>query len=201
MGQGKRKKHYRGSSPVAKGPSRGLWWFIHYPSAIEDVVSYYLERYGRGKEIPVDFRVDLLSHLGNLSRAHKVKLYGKKTARYWTVPAYAKASKIEPGTMMKWVRQLNKIAIELYPEEAERFGFRTKPLSEKEIEGMHLKCYEGMDIHDIAALYRINVGHAARLCKTAMEFKRLWNAANNEAGPAVTDAKAEPAASFSDDSF
>lgn len=176
MGQVKRKKHYRGSSPVAKNPPAGLWWFIHHPSVIEDVVSDYLERYGRGKEIAVDFRSDLLSHLENLSRAHKVKLYGKKVARHWTVPAYARACRINSGTMMKWIRELNKTAMKLYPGQAQRFGFRTKPLTDEEIAAMRLKCCEGVDIHDVAALYRVNVGYAARICKTEMELRRQWNA-------------------------
>lgn len=193
MGQGKRKKHYGGSSPVNKDPSPSLWWFVHYPSAIEDVVSSYLERYGRGKEIPVDFRAELLSHLDNLSRAHKVKLYGKKTARYWTVPAYARACKIEPHTMMKWVRELHKTAIKLYPAEAERFGFRTVDLSEKEIEDMRLKVHEGVDIHDIAALYRINVGHAARILKQDMKWKRFVDKADaDETPPKHAPASGQP---------
>ncbi len=167
--------------PHADGWPESLWWFVHYPADRKAVIDSYLASYARGKTVPDGFRETLITCLRELSQIQNLKAWGKpRTKRYWTIPDYARAHAIKRHTLMKWLRELEKIAKAKYPARAKAYGRRCEPLTENDKKAMRLKCCEGTDIQDIAKEFRITPAHAARICRTEMQLRRLWNAADQE---------------------
>jgi len=168
--------------PHAESWPESLWWFVYYPADRKTVIDSYLENYARGKKIPEDFRDELITCLRDLSQIQNLKEWKKpRTKRYWTIPAYAFARGLKRYTLMKWLRELEKIAKEIYPERAEAYGRRAKALTEGDKDTMRLKCSEGIDIQDIAKEFRITPAQVARICRAEMETRQLRNAAAREA--------------------
>lgn len=169
--------------PHAESWPESLWWFLHYAADRKAVIDSYMEKYARGKKIPEGFRDELTTCLKDLGQIQTLKQWGKpRTKRYWTIPAYARAHRLRPFTLMKWLRELEKIAKGMYPDRAKAYGRRTKPLTENDKDKMRLKCCEGTDIQDIAKQFKITPAHAARICRAEMQLRQqpFWQA-NHEA--------------------
>ena len=159
--------------PHAESWPESLWWFVHYPADRRAVIDAYLEKYAHGKKIPEGFRDELTTCLKELSQIQSLQAWRKpRTRRYWTIPAYARDRGLKRYTLMKWLRELEKIAKEKYPDRAEAYGRRCKPITERDKEAMRQKCCEGDDIKDIARQFRINPAHAAKICRAEMTLRQ-----------------------------
>src|SRR5690242_9455315 len=112
-----RDAEWRKQPHVKDGPPPSLWWYAR-PDR-QRVISAYLERASRGRTLPQDFPDQLSSWLADLHRFQNKKRWGQpNTHRYWSVPAYALDNGfVEPATLMKYMRELESIAIKLFPKD------------------------------------------------------------------------------------
>ncbi len=159
--------------PHADGWPESLWWFVHNRADAKAVIDSYLTRYARGAGVPDGFRDELLTCLRGLSQIQNLKAWGKpRTKRYWTIPNYARAHGLQPFTLMKRLRELEKIAKGMYPDRAAIRGRIRAPLTEAEKDAIRFKYLEGVDVEEIAREFKITEGYVGRLCKVERELKR-----------------------------
>jgi hypothetical protein len=159
--------------PHADGWPESLWWFVHDRADAKPVIDSYLSRYTRGAKLPDGFRDELITCLQDLSQIQNLKAWGKpRTKRYWTIPNYARAHGLQPFTLMKRLRELEKIAKGMFPDRAAGYGRIREPLTEDEKAAIRLKYYEGVDVADIAKNFRIAEGYVGRLCRAERSLKR-----------------------------
>jgi hypothetical protein len=95
-------------TPHGDGPAESLWWYRLPESKRDAVIAAYVKQCGRGRALPEDFRLDVEGWLRNLNTK-------QSRHKWWTIPAYAKANKLHPYTLMKRCRELEEIAKELFP--------------------------------------------------------------------------------------
>ena len=191
-------KHKYRRMPHAEARPQSLWWYVNRaPADRNKVIETYLARYAKGAAIPEGLHDELMTCLMELAQIRTLAEWGKpRTKRYWTIPAYARTNGIRPYTLMKRLRELEKVAIELFPARADAHGRRSlavEPLSEKEIKAMRAKCLDGVDVEDLAVQHRIARNHVARLCKNEILERRARRAegieAERESAPAKWDDK------------
>jgi hypothetical protein len=158
--------------PHAESWPESLWWYVHYPGERKIVIDSYLAKYARGKKIPEDFHDELTTCLKDLSHIQNLKEWGKpRTNLYWTIPTYARAHRLNPFTLMKRLREMEKIAKEMYPARAEGRGRRIDPLTESEKAAIRRKCLKGENIKDIAQKHNLTPAHVGQICRTEKQLR------------------------------
>src|SRR5690349_2680968 len=89
--------------PHSKEPPQSLWW--HRRPDRQRVISAYLDQCSRGRAVPDRLKDDIELWLSELSSLQKT---GPRTYRYWTIPAYARAHRMQAPALMKRVREMEK---------------------------------------------------------------------------------------------
>ncbi len=171
--------------PHADAAPESLWWYGQKRADSRAVIDSYLSRYKRGAALPKGRRDELLECLRNLSQIQSLARWGRPgTKRYWTIPNYARANGHNRFTLMKWLRELEKVAKEMYPERAAVHG-RNRKLTEAELEDIRTMYVEGVSIKDIAPKFGITRAHVGRLCDEDTKRKRAeYKASRSEDSPA-----------------
>ena len=159
--------------PHADGVPDSLWWYSHNRPDTKAVIDAYLTRYARGAKLPDGLRDGLLTCLRDLSQRQDLKAWGKpRTKHFWTIPNYARYHGLQPFTLMKRLRELEKIAKKMYPDRAAHR--RRAPVTELEKADIRLKYLKGVDVEDIAKEFRISKGYVGQLCKFERVVKRAF---------------------------
>src|SRR5271169_4896312 len=124
---------------VEGGPPRSLWWYRRQPAPAwaddiptlesQKVIDEYLRQRARGRRLPSGFEANLARCLQDLSRPEKIS---PRRERYWSIPAYALAHDMEKATLMKRLRELERIAISLFPIHVPTHRKPRPPLTDKE---------------------------------------------------------------------
>jgi hypothetical protein len=93
------------------------------------------------------------------------KAWGKpKTFRYWDVPAYARAHDLEPHTLMKRLREMEKIAKRIFSDSIPPSRKNRAPLTEREIREIKKAYLDGTDAKKIAGQFNITAARVGQLC-------------------------------------
>jgi hypothetical protein len=159
-----RDRDWQRQPHVKDGPPQSLWWYRR-PDHLK-VVDTYLEQYGRGRKLPDDFRDEILTDLGILADGLYLKAWGRpRTWRYWSVPAYAATHGVKPHTLMKRLREMEKVAIRLFPKDVPSDRLPRKPLSEHEVREIREMYASGTNAKDIALLHRVPPSKVGQLCR------------------------------------
>ncbi len=109
--------------------------------------------------------LDLVQWLSELSRMQNKKEWGQpRTFRYWSIPAYALAHNMKKASLMKRLRELEKIARQKFPDSVPSFRKARAPLTEKEIQEMREQYLAGVDAKKLAEQFRIPASYVGRLC-------------------------------------
>jgi hypothetical protein len=174
--------------PHADGVPDSLWWYAHNRADARAVIDAYLMRYARGAKVSEGFRDELTTWLGDLTRKQNLAPWGKpRTKRFWTIPNYARAHKLQPFTLMKRLRELEKIAKEMYPDRAAGRGRVRANLTPAEISDIRLKYREGVNVEDIAQEFRISEGHVGQLCREERKRKLVERETRPEPPSVIPD--------------
>jgi hypothetical protein len=137
------------------------------------VIDAYLERAARGRALPEDFKHKLVQWLGELSRLQNKKEWGQpRTYRYWSIPAYALAHKLKKASLMKRLRELEKVARQKFPDAVPSFRKARPPLTEKEIQEIRAQYLVGEDAKKLAEQFRLAPSHVGRLCREERRIRK-----------------------------
>lgn len=157
--------------PHANSPPESLWWYTcQAAQAWADdiptddsllVIGAYVQQCAKGRKLPDSFRATLLRWLQDLSREHKIS---PRRKRYWTIPAYALAHHLHPKTLCKRFRELEKIAIRLFPHRSPRHR-RPVRLSEETKQAIRTRFLEVQDFAAVAAEFGIEPFRVGQLCR------------------------------------
>jgi len=160
---------------VKDGPPPSLWWFARPDH--RRVVDAYLQQCKRGRTLPDDFKEDLVMWLGDLSRIQNKKRWDQpRTYRYWSVPAYALAHKMEPAALMKRLREMEKLAAQLFPDNVPSSRKPRPRLTEDEVQKIRQRYLAGEDCKKLAKEFRLTPARVGLLCreeKAARNEERL----------------------------
>lgn len=127
-----RDRDWQRQPHVKDGPPPSLWWYRR-PDHLK-VVDAYLEQYSHGRTVSSGFRDQILRCLRDLSEGLYLKDWGHpRTWRYWSIPSYAATHGIKRATLMKRLRELEKVAIRLFRDSVPSDRLPRGPLSEHEI--------------------------------------------------------------------
>jgi hypothetical protein len=171
--------------PHSGARPKSFWWYRSETRPPYDdtptndslaVIDLYLHQCSRGRTLPADFRGHLLKWLQDLNRPVKIS---PRRERFWTIPAYELAHKINPKTLCKRIRELEKIAIRLFPGRAPSARNRP-PLTGEEKQEIRKLYHESMDAdaaHRIAAQFQITPARVGQICRDI----RAWKTALREA--------------------
>ncbi len=129
------------------------------------VIDLYLHQCSRGRSLPDDFRKHLLKWLQDLNRPVKIS---KRRERYWTIPAYELAHGINPKTLCKRMRELEKIAKRLFPNRAPD---QRGPITESEKAEMRQEIWQE-DIKAIAKKHKTTPARVGQICRAEISLKR-----------------------------
>jgi hypothetical protein len=158
------------------GPPPSLWWYLrqpHPPLPFDDipmpesqyVIATYLRRCSRGRALPNGFEKQVAQWLQELSRAQNLREHGKpRTTRYWTIPAYALAHRMNSKTLCKRLREMENIAKKLFPERVPSSRKRV-PLTEERKQAIRDRFLEVKDFDSVAAEFGIEAFRVGQLCK------------------------------------
>ena len=172
--------------PHAEAVPESIWWYGTNRADNAAVIDSYLARYARGKKVPEGFRESLVTCLNYLTRRNSLASWNKpKTKRYWTIPNYARAKGLRPFTLMKWMRELEKTAKEMFPERAATHGRRLEPLTDAEISSIRAKYRAGAGPEEIAREFKIAEGYVGRLCRSEQKRRRAAREARRAAPASV----------------
>jgi hypothetical protein len=162
------------------GPPPSLWWSRLPAPKRQQVLATYIRNCARGGvKLPARFKNDLAQWLQDLTNVQSLKEYGKARAtRYWDLPTYARAHGMVPHTFMKRFRELEKIAIKLFPDRVPHSRQPRAPLTEEEIQEIQKRCLDGDNIKDLAKEFRVTSSKVGHLCR---EQKAIRNAARQKA--------------------
>jgi hypothetical protein len=163
---------------VKDGPPPSLWWFRR-PDR-HRIIDAYINQCKRGRALPEGFKDDLVKCLQDLSKYQNLKDWGKaRTYRYWSAPAYALAHPpLKSAALMKRLRELEKIAIQLFRDDVPASRKPRAPLTEEEIQEIQKRCLDGDNIKDLAQEFRVTASKVGHLCR---EQKAIRNAARQKA--------------------
>lgn len=163
--------------PHADGRPVSLWWYRSTTSPPFDdtptsdslaVIEMYLYQSARGRALPLDFREQLLKCLQDLNRPVKLS---PRRERYWTIPAYELARGINPKTLCKRMRQLEKIAKRLFPGRVPAYREDRGPITEDEKAEMRREIFL-QDIKAIADKHGITPARVGQICRDLKLAKR-----------------------------
>jgi hypothetical protein len=150
--------------PHAKEPPASLWWYA-YPDR-QLVIKAYVAQCSRGRALPGKFKDELEIWLNQLSRSQNKAPWGHpRTYRYWTIPAYALANGLEQATLMKRLRELEKIARQEFPDRVPYSRKKRSPLAEIEIQEIKARYLSGVDAKDLADEFSITASQVGRICR------------------------------------
>src|SRR5258708_16495694 len=107
-----RNSEWQRQPHVKDGAPPSLWW--HARPDRRRVIDAYVSQCKRGRAVPEGFKDDLVQWLDDLSSIQNKKPLGR-TFRYWDIPSYARAHKMKPASLMKRVREMEKLAAQLFP--------------------------------------------------------------------------------------
>jgi len=177
-----RQPHVKENAPSS------LWWFRR-PDR-HRVVDAYLVRYSRGRALPDGFKDDVLRWLSDLNSLQNKKAWGQpKTFRYWSVPAYAVASGMKPAALMKRLRELEKVAKQLFPDSVPSSRKQRSSLNENEQQEIRKQYLAGEDARELAKKFRITPSQVGHLCRK----ERAIRDAEREEAQSATPGNAAPA--------
>jgi hypothetical protein len=172
---------------VKDGPPPSLWWYRRPDKRL--VIDAYISKYRQGRSVPDGFKEDIVKWLEDLSALQNKKPWGQpRTLRYWAVPSYALAHKMEPATLMKRLREMENIAKQLFPDSVPSSRKTRAALTEAEKKEIRQLYLDGMDAKALAQRFHIaasKVGHLCREQKATRDAAR--KKAQNEAGPAPSN--------------
>jgi transposase-like protein len=163
--------------PHAETRPASLWWYrcnIRPPfddTPTDDslaVIDLYLHQCARGRTLPDAFRKHLLGWLQDLNRPVKIS---PRRERYWTIPAYELAHRINPKTLCKRMRELEKIATSLFPDRAPAFKPRSTA-SEEEKQEIRKLYNRDVPVRDIAEKFKVTPACVGRICRDLKLAKR-----------------------------
>lgn len=174
---------------VKEGPPDSLWWYSR-PDR-RRVVDEYIDQYSRGRKLPNGFKDDLLLWLDDLSRKQKVS-GTTRTYRHWSIPAYELADGFKKGTLMKRLRELEKVAKKLFPDSVPYSRKLRTRLTEEEIKEIRELYEAGTDAKDIAPKFRVAPSKVGYLCRDlkairTTERERLMNETSSDSAPTAPD--------------
>jgi hypothetical protein len=92
------------------------------------VIHLYWKQRGQGLSVGDDFRKNLLQCLQDLNRPVRIS---PREESFWTITAYELAKGINPKTLCKQMRELERIAARLFPDRAPQHK-RRETVSEDE---------------------------------------------------------------------
>jgi hypothetical protein len=139
-----------------------MWWYARPDRA--SVINGYINRYSKGRAVPDGFRETIVQTLGDLSRIHNKAEWGQpRTKRYWSIPAYALAHKMKRATLMKWLRELEAVAKEQFPDSVPSSRKR-RALTEEDKQKIRQRYLAGEDCKNLAEEFRITAGHVGLIC-------------------------------------
>jgi hypothetical protein len=163
--------------PHADFRPASLWWYRSKDDAPTAdsmaVIEMYLHQCSLGRTLPSDFRKHLLQWLRDLNCPVKIS---QRRDRHWTIPAYELAHGINPKTLCKRMREMEKIARRLFPSRAPA---QRPPITEDEKEAMRLEILNKEDIKAVAQKHGVTPARVGQICRA--EIARLRNAFQSEA--------------------
>ena len=149
---------------VKDGPPPCLWWYAQ-PDR-RRVIDAYINQCKRGRTLPDDFKDDLVMWLDDLSRIQNKKPWGQpRTSRYWSVPAYARAHKMEPAALMKRLREMEKLAAQLFSDSIPSSRKPRPQLTDSEKQKIRQRYLDGEDCKALAEEFRIPAAHVGLICR------------------------------------
>jgi len=155
---------------VKDGPPPSLWWYRR-PDR-HSVINAYIARYGRGRTVPETFKETLVRVLEDLGRIHNKKEWGQpRTLRFWSVPAYALAHEMKKATLMKWLREMETVAKELFADSIPS-ARKQRTLNEMDKHAIRQRFLEGQDIKLIAEEFRIPSARVGQICTKEKVIRR-----------------------------
>jgi hypothetical protein len=171
--------------PHAAGRPISLWWYRSTTSPPFDdtptndslaVIHMYLQQRSRGRKLPDGFREQLLKCLQDLNRPAKSS-HGE---RYWVITAYELAHGINPKTLCKRMRELEKIAKGLLPDRVPAYREDRGPITENEKAEMRREIFHE-DIKAIAEKHRITPARVGQICRAEIALQRATRQVEVEA--------------------
>lgn len=179
-----RDKEWQRQPHVKEGPPASLWWYRRPDRDL--VIAAYLDRYKQGSALPEDFRDSIGQWLDALSNLQNKKAWGRpKDFRYWDIPSYARAHDLEPPTLMKRLREMEKIAMQMFPDSVPPSRKQSASLIEKELKEIRQAYLDGTDAKELAVRFGITAAHVGRICR---EEKAIRAAKREEAQNKVLQA-------------
>jgi hypothetical protein len=149
---------------VKDGPPPSLWWYRR-PDR-HSVINTYINRYKRGRAVPDDFKGTIVQALDDLSSLQNKSNWGQsRTLRYWSIPAYAQANNMQSATLMKWLREMEAIAKQLFPDSVPSSRKPRKQLTDEDKEIIRKRYLAGEDCKKLAEEFRIPPAHVGQLCR------------------------------------
>jgi len=155
--------------PHALQRPASLWWyqtasprFGSQPTPeTQSIIQTYVAQCKRGRTLPDDFVDTLRFWLQELNAEQEV---GPRKKRFWTIPAYVLSHKLEKGAFCKRFREMEKIAIRLFPDQVPP---HRKPvtLTEKTKDDIRAKFKEVQDFPKVAAEFGIGAFLVGQICK------------------------------------
>ena len=155
------------------GPPPSLWWYRRNPeyhgddvptASSQRVINEYLRQCASGGgAVPEEH---LRRWLQELSRPQKIS---PRRTRYWTIPAFALAHRLKKGTLMKRLRRLEEIAVELFPGRVPA-GRQRRPLSEAKKEAIRQRYIEVQDIRAVAHEFGLPTFRVGQICRVEKEL-------------------------------
>lgn len=180
-----RNREWQRQPHIKDGPPASLWWYRR-PDR-QRVIAAYLERASRGRSLPPDFEDTLGTWLSDLSKLQNKKLWGQaRTYRYWDIASYARDNGfVKVKTLMKYLRELEKIAKQMFPSDVPSSRKSRPPLTEKEIKEIKRRYLEGEDAKSIAEAFRIPSSQVGHLCREekAIRAEQRERAQSQEVNP------------------
>lgn len=165
-----RGSEWRRQPHVKDGPPPSLWWYAR-PDR-HSVINAYIKRYSKGSTVPEGFKETIVRVLDDLGRIHNKKEWGQpRTLRYWSIPAYALAHKMNKATLMKWLREMEAVAKQLFPDSVPS-GRKTHTLTEADKEQIRQRYLAGEDCKKLAEEFRVPAVRVALLCRGEKEIRR-----------------------------
>jgi hypothetical protein len=170
----------------ADGPAVSLWWYRLPTTAQRDaVITAYVKQCSRGRTLPEGFRDELESWLHDLNTEQRVS---PRKRRWWTVPSYALANKLDKFTLMKRFRELEKIAKRLYPKDVP-VGRIPKPLADEKIAAIRARYAELIHDWDVAKKvaneFNVEPFRVGLLCKDLKDADKVEREASTDSESAL----------------
>jgi hypothetical protein len=123
-----------------------------------------------------------------LSDLQSLKAWGKpRTWRYWSIPAYALAHKMNPKTFCKRFREMEEIATRLFSDSVPASRKQRGPLTEAEKISIRKRYLQGEDCAALAQEFGLKSSHVGLLCRKEKAARRTEQEAKaakeNESAP------------------